>query len=190
MRTFIFILYAFIIALKGSFALAAGGGHAEDITFVGDWLPRLVNFGLLAAVLVFFLRTPTREFFKNRTAMIARSMQESKEAREHAVKALAEMEQKLKDLAAETDRMIDDARVRGEKDKQALVEEGRKVAEGIREQAASGIEVELQKAKAALAVEASLLAIDLAEGRIKDKMDKKDHERIMQEYISRVGGRG
>ena len=190
MRTFIFILYTVIILLQGSCALAADGGHAEDITFMGDWLPRLGNFGLLAAVLVFFLRTPTREFFKNRTDMIARSMQESKEARDHAVKALAEMERKLKDLAAETDRMVDDARVRGEKDKQALAEEGRKVAEGIRVQAASGIEVELQKAKAALVVEASLLAIDLAEGRIKDKMDKNDHERILKEYISRVGGRG
>ena len=47
---------------------------------------------------------------------------------------------------------------------------------------------EVEKAKTSLAVEASLLALNLAEGKIKKTMDKKDHERIMKDYISRVGG--
>ncbi len=116
-------------------------------------------------------------------------MQESKEARERAVAALAEMERKIKDLEAETGRMIADAQARGEKDKQALIEEGKKIAQDIQAQVKQGIEIEVQKAKTALAVEASLLSLDLAEGRIKEKISNQDHERIVKEYISKVGGR-
>ncbi len=168
---------------------AAHGGH-EEITFMGDWLPRLINFAIIATVVVYFTRKPIRDFFAARSADIAKAMQDSKETRERAVAALVEMERKIKDLEAETARMIADAQARGEKDKQALVEEGKKVAQEVQQQVKMGIDIEVQKARTALAVEASLLSLDLAEGRIKEKISGQDHERIVKEYITKVGGRG
>ena len=168
---------------------AAEGAH-ETITFMGDWLPRLVNFGIIAGVVVYFMRKPAQDFFKNRTAEIVKALQESKEARERAVAALAEMERKIKDLETETTRMVAEAQARSEKDKHALIEEGRKVAQDVQAQVKQGIAIELQKARTMLATEASLLSLDLAEGMIKEKISSKDHERIVKEYISNVGGRG
>jgi len=167
----------------------ASEGHEEAITFMGDWLPRLVNFAIIASVVVYFARKPIRDFFANRSAEIAKAMQESKETRERAVVALADMERKIKDMEAETGRMVADAQARSEKDRQALVEEGRKVAQDIQAQVKQGIDMELHKAKAALAAEASLLSLDLAESTIKEKISNQDHERIVKEYISKVGGR-
>ncbi len=178
--------------LAAGIALAsegAEGGH-EAITFMGDWLPRLVNFAIIAFVVVYFMRKPVRDFFANRTAEITKAMQESKEARERAVAALAEMERKIKDLEAETARLVADAQARGEKDRQALVEEGKRVAQDVQAQVKEGIEIEVQKAKSALAMEASLLSIDLAEGKIKEKISSQDHERIVKEYVAKVGGKG
>jgi len=166
---------------------AAEAGH-EEITFLGDWLPRLVNFAVIAFVVVYFLRKPARDFFANRSAEIGKAMQESKEARERAEAALVEMDRKVKEL--EADRMIADAQDRGEKDRQALVEEGKKVAADVQVQVKQGIDVELQKAKSALAVEASLLSLELAEGGIRKKIGHDDHERIVKEYIDKVGGKG
>jgi F-type H+-transporting ATPase subunit b len=186
------ILSALVSIVIGSVAYAseaAEGGH-EAITFVGDWLPRLVNFAIIAAVVIYFSRKPIRDFFANRSAEIAKAMQESKEARERAVAALAEMDRKIKDLEAETNRMIADAETRGEKDRAAIVDEGKKVAQEIQSQVKEGIDIEVQKAKTALAIEAALLSIDLAEGRIKEKISGQDHERIVKEYISKVGGNG
>jgi F-type H+-transporting ATPase subunit b len=168
---------------------AAHGGHEETLTFMGDWLPRLVNFAIIASVVVYFSRKPIRDFFANRSAEIAKAIQDSREARERAVAALADLEQKIKGMEAETGRMVADAQARGEKDKKTLVEEGRKVAQDVQAQVKQGIDSELSKAKAALAAEASLLALDLAEGRIKQKMNNQDQERIVKEYISKVGGR-
>ena len=168
---------------------AAEGAH-ETITFMGDWLPRLVNFAIIAGAVVYFMRKPAQDFFKNRTAEIVKALQESKEARERAVAALAEMERKIKDLETETTRMVAEAQARSEKDKHALIEEGRKVAQDVQAQVKQGIAIELQKARTMLATEASLLSLDLAEGMIKEKISSKDHERIVKEYISNVGGRG
>ncbi len=172
-----------------AFAEEAAHEGNEAITFMGDWLPRLVNFAIIASVVVYFGRKPVRDFFANRSAEIAKSMQDSHEARERAVAALADMERKIREMEAETGRLVADAQSRGEKDRQALVEEGRKVAQDVQAQVKQGIDMELHKAKSALAAEASLLSLDLAEGRIKEKISGQDHERIVKEYIAKVGGR-
>jgi F-type H+-transporting ATPase subunit b len=185
------VLFNLLTVLAASAAFAAEEGHgAEEYTFLGDWLPRIANFAILAVVLVVFLRKPVRDMFRNRSAEIAKSMQESRETRDRAVAALADMERKTREMEAETGRMIADAQARGEKDRQALIEESKNIVRDIQEQVKAGVAIEVQKAKADLAVEASLLAVDLAEGKIKDKIDKQDHERIVKDYIANVGGRG
>jgi len=184
-----YILLPSLSILVATAAFASGGGN-EQYTFMGDWLPRLANFAIIVGLLVYFLRKPVRDMFKNRTAEIAKAMEESREARERALAALAEMERKAREMDAETRAMVADAQVRGEKDKQALIEEGKKIVRDIQEQVKIGVDIEVQKAKADLAIEASRLAVDLAEGKIKDKITKQDHERIVKDYISSVGGRG
>lgn len=177
-----------LLATSSFASEAAEGGH-EAITFMGDWLPRLVNFAVIAAVVVYYGRKPIRDFFAARTAEIAKAMVDSRETRERAVAALAEMERKVREMEAETRSMVADAQARGEKDRQALSEEGKKVAQDVQVQVKQGIEIELQKAKSALATEASLLSLELAEGSIKSKISSQDHERIVKEYITKVGGR-
>ncbi len=183
------LLTVLFVSLSYASEAAEEGAH-ESTTFVGDWLPRIINFAIIAGVVVYFMRKPIRDFFANRSAEIAKAMQESKEARERAVAALAEMERKIKDLEAETSRLVAEAESRGEKDRAALVEEGKKLVQEIQGQVKEGIDIEVQKAKTALAVEAALLSIDLAEGKIKEKISGQDHERIVKEYISKVGGKG
>jgi len=185
-------LYGLSGVVHSSLALAqeeTGHGGEEAMTFLGDWLPRLVNFAIIAAVVVYLTKKPIRDFFKNRSTEIAKAMQESKEASERAVAALAEMERKIKELELETSKLIADAQARGEKDRLALIEEGKKAAQDIQAQAKQGIELEVMKAKATLTAEAALLSLDLAEGKIKDKIGKQDQDRIVKEYISKVGGK-
>lgn len=179
---------AFVAAL--AFAENEGHGGGEANTFLGDWLPRIINFAILAAALVYFARKPVRDFFASRTAAIAKSMEESKEARDRALGALADMERKVRDVGAETDRLIEETRTRGERDRQSLVDEGKKVVQDIQAQVKQGIDIEVQKARTALAVEASLLSLELAEGRVKKTINDQDHERIVKEYIAKVGGKG
>lgn len=172
-------------------AFASEAAHgAEEYTFMADWLPRLANFAIIVGLLVYFLRKPVRDMFRNRSAEIAKAMQESREARERAMAALTDMERKAREMEAETRTLIAEAQARGEKDRQALIEEGKKIVKDIQEQIKTGADIEVQKAKAELAVEAAVLAVDLAEGKIKGSITKQDHERIVNDYIANVGGRG
>jgi F-type H+-transporting ATPase subunit b len=180
-------IHTLTMIVASTVAMAAEEGPAEKMTFLGDWLPRLVNFSIIAAILIYFTRKPIRDFFKNRSAEIAKAMRESKEARERAIAALEAMDRKIKDLETETNKLIAEAQTRSEVDRQAIIEEGKKVVADIQTQVKQGIDIEVQKAKTALAVEAALLSIDLAEGRIKEKISSQDHERIIKEYIAKVG---
>ena len=172
-------------------AFASSGGHGDaQYTFMGDWLPLIANFAIIVGLLVYFLRKPVRDMFRTRTETIAKAMEESKDARERAVAVLADMERKVREMEAETRTLIAEAQTRGEKDRQALVEDGKRIAKEIQEQVRTGTDIEVQKAKAGLAAEAAVLAVDLAEGKIKSTIGKQDHERIVKEYISKVGGRG
>jgi F-type H+-transporting ATPase subunit b len=179
-----------IIGIAATASASEGGHGSEHYTFVADWLPLLVNFAIIVGLLVYFLRKPVRDMFRNRTETIAKAMDESKDARERAVAALADMERKMREMEAETRALVAEAQARGEKDRQALVEDGKRIAKEIQEQVRTGTDIEVQKAKAGLAAEAAVLAVDLAEGKIKSSIGKQDHERIVKEYISKVGGRG
>ena len=187
----LFFIFLFFITTMVSHAGEGSVNSAhEQITFIGDWLPRLINFVIIAAVVVYFSRKPIRDFFKNRSLDIAKAIQESKDAKERAVSDLAEMERKVKDFEVEMQKMISDAQARGEKDKLVLVEEGRKIVQEIQQQVKQNIEMEVRKAKDALATEASLLSINLAEGKIRESIRIEDQESIIKEYITKVGGKG
>ncbi len=189
MKRIISFIYSVAAILMSTLAIAEEEGHQEPMTFLGDWLPRLFNFAIIAGVLIYFTRKPIRDFFKNRSIDIAKAMEESREARERAVAALAALEQKIKDMEIEAGKLVSESQARGEKDRQALIEEGRKVAAEIQTQVKQGMDMEVQKAKTALAVEAAILSVDLAEGKIKEKISHTDHERIVKEYIAKVGGK-
>jgi F-type H+-transporting ATPase subunit b len=184
------VLLTFGVMIAATASASSGGHGAEEYTFMADWLPLLVNFAIIVGLLVYFLRKPVRDMFRHRTETIAKAMAESKEARERAVAALADVERKMREMEAETRALIAEAQARGEKDRQALIEEGKRLAKEIQQQVATGTDIEVQKAKAGLAAEAAALAVDLAEGKIKSSIGKQDHERIVKEYISKVGGRG
>lgn len=190
-KSFSILLTGIMGVVIAATAFASSSAHgAEEYTFMADWMPRLVNFAILAGALFYFLRKPVRDMFANRSASIAKAMEESRDARERAVAALADMERKTREMDAETRSLIAEAQARGEKDRQALIDEGRKIVKDIQEQIKTGTDVEVQKAKAQLAAEAAILAVDLAEGTIKTTIGKQDHERIVKEYVSKVGGRG
>ena len=111
-------MYTLATILASTAALAEEEGHAEPMTFMGDWLPRLVNFAIIAGVVIYFTRKPIRDFFKNRTADIAKAIQESKEDRERPVAALAEMKQKTNAFEEEAGQLITQASESGDQYRQ------------------------------------------------------------------------
>ncbi len=92
------------------------------------------------------------------------------------------MGQKDKEIEA----IINAARTDGEKEKALLSKEGERIGEGIMHQARENIGQEMRKARESLREEAVNLALELAEGKIKEKLKKEDQEKILTEYLKKM----
>lgn len=166
-----------------AFAAEAGGEHGGSIM---DWVWRIVNFAILVFILVKFLNKPLKNYLQQRKELIERSIKEAQEAKELAMKALAEVEERLKVKDKEIEEIISAAKSSGEKEKERLIEEGEKLKAKILEQARINIEYEVKRAKETIKAEAVDAAIHLAEEKIKSKMTKDDHERLLAESLKLI----
>ncbi|HMK55152.1 MAG TPA: ATP synthase F0 subunit B [Dissulfurispiraceae bacterium] len=171
-----------------SLVLAAEEGEHHG-TSVMDWVWKIVNFGILVGVLSYFLAKPIKEHLKLRRDLIEKSINEGREAKALAAKALAEVEERLKLKDKEVADIISSAVESGEREKARLIEEGEKLKVKIMEQAKTNIDFELKKAKEAIQAEAVEASIKLAEEKIKAKMTPQEQERLLKESIKLIEGK-
>ncbi len=166
-------------------AFAAGGAEHPEASLTG-WVSTIINFLVLFIILFFAARKPVREYFRKRTELIEKSIREAEEAKELARKSLEEVRERLKNTDREINEILEAAKKSGEKEKEALIAEGQEMKNKILEQARVNIEFELQKAKKAIKSEAALMAIELAEKQIKEKLGKEGQETLIDEYIRKL----
>ena len=174
-----------IVLASAAFA-SSGGGHESELK---DWIWPVINFSILAFILFYFGRKPVKEFFKNRTEMIEKSLKDASEAKELARKTLNEVQARFKNTDREMEDILNAARKSGEKEKEAIIAEGETLKVKIIEQAKANIDFELQKAKEQIKSDASLLALELAETQIKEKLGKKEQETLIDDYINKLEGK-
>lgn len=181
-----FLVFTIHCALFSAAFAAEGGGHGETHFTYKDWLWPVINFGVLLFILIFFARKPFSEFFKNRTALIEKSLKEAKEAKELAQKTLDEVRGRLKNTDKEIEQIVEAARRSGEKEKEILIAEGEHLRKKIIEQAKANIDFELQKAKETIKSDAAILALELAEKQLKERLGQKEQEALIDDYIKRL----
>jgi F-type H+-transporting ATPase subunit b len=181
-----FIILGFNLLFVTSTFAAGGGGHGETHFTWKDWLWPVVNFSILLLVLYFAGRKPFAAYFKGRTAMIEKSLKEATEARELAQKTLDEVRSRHKNTDQEIEQIIEAARKSGEKEKEAIIAEGERLKKKIVEQAKANIDFELQKAKETIKSDAALMALELAEKEIREKLGQKEQESLIDDYVKRL----
>lgn len=168
----------------------ASGAEAEGKSHIMEWVWKVVNFGILVFILVKFLGKPLKNFLKQRTELIQKTLDEARQARELAEKALREVEEKLKGKDKEIEGIISSARQSGQKEQEFLISEGERLSKKIIEQAKVNIDFELKKAKEAIKAEAVELAMELAEKKLKDKLTPEEQEKLLEESLSKLEVRG
>jgi F-type H+-transporting ATPase subunit b len=184
------ILALFLLNLIYASIAFCSSGEEGHTSLFWDYFWKIVNFGVLAAILVIFARKPLQSFFKQRTEMIAKTLKEAKEAKELAQKALQEAEERFKTKDKEIEEILSASKRSGEQEREKIIEESNRLKEKIFEQAKVNIEYELKHAKEAIKAEAVEIAMELAEKKIKDKLTKTDQEKLLEESLTKIGGKG
>ena len=152
------------------------------------WVSLVVNFVLVAALLVVFLKSPMATFFRERTAGIQKSMEEARRASEEAGRRLSEIEARLARLDGETAEMRATADREAGKDEEAA----RAAAEEAKVKIVQGAEQEIaaaaRLARGELKSYAAELAVALAEKKI--EVSAATDRALVREFVDQLGEDG
>ena len=186
--TFAFCLLPFAFA---SYALGSSGGEeGGQASLWKGYMWQIINFGILVFILFKFGKKPIQNFLQKRTELIEKTLNEAKEAKEAATKALKEVEERLKVKDSEIEAIMSAAKKSGEHERDSIIEESARLKEKILEQAKTNIDFELKHAKEVLKAEAVELAMELAEKKLKDKLTKDEQEKLLEDSLMKIGGKG
>lgn len=168
---------------------AVAEGHtAERQHEAGIWplVAKLLNFAILAGVLVYFLRSPLGRYFGDRSDQIRSDLVRAAEMREQATSQLADIDRRLQALPQE----ITALRARGAEEVAAEEARIRDAAGAERhrllEQTRREIDMQLRIARRELMREAAALAVGVAERRIARDITPEDQTRLVDRYLSQV----
>ena len=175
-----------------SWALAAGALAAEEPGEHAAASPMLIvyhAFGLavLIGVLVYFARAPIQTFMRDRSDTLRRQLETAKQALERAEATNREANARLTRLADENEALVRDAAQQAEIEKTRAIERARAAAERVREEARRSADQEIERARAELQSEAARLATSLAGEIVRQNLNAQDEERLLSEFVERVG---
>lgn len=189
-RTLLIILLTVIVLSISSLVLASEAGGEGHTPLWKDYMWKIINFGILVLILWKFAKKPLQNFLRQRSELIEKTLNEAKEAKEAAQKALQEVEERLKIKDKEVETIISASKKAGEEERERLIAEGYKLKEKILQQAKTNIEFEVKNAKELIKAEAVELAMELAEKKLKEKLTKEEQERLLEDSLIKIGGRG
>lgn len=179
-----------LVLVLASLAAASGGGgehHVDSGVLVKDFIYRCVNFALMAGLLGYLLSKPIRNGLAGRREGIEKAMQEAQAARAEAEAKFAEYDSKLTKAAAEIEEMSAAIRRESELERDRILVNARDMAEKIKQEAERAADNEVARARAELRSEASRLAIALAEELLSKNISGDDQQRLVNEYMTKVG---
>ncbi|MBN1380655.1 MAG: ATP synthase F0 subunit B [Deltaproteobacteria bacterium] len=181
------ILAVMTLLLVSAFVYASGGGEGghDDKGWAGfAW--STLNFIILIGFLYWLGANKIKEFFSGRRENLRISLDEAIAAKEEAEKKYQELSEKLDKATGEITDIAEMIRTQGEAEKERIIEDAKKAAEKIREDAQRRVEQEFKKASNQLRAEAVALSVEVAEDILKKNITLEDHENIVRDYLDKV----
>ncbi|MBD1399886.1 F0F1 ATP synthase subunit B [Pelovirga terrestris] len=176
-----------LVVLSCGTAMAAGDAHVDSGVLLKDFLYRLLNFSIVVAILVYFLKKPIGNALSGRRDDIEKALAEAKKVKEEAEAKFAEYDKKLNQATQEIAAISASIRKEAEMEKQKIIENAREQAVKIEQDAEKAAALEVAKARLSLQQEAVQLAVGVAEDLLKKNFTKDDDSRLIDEYMQKVG---
>jgi F-type H+-transporting ATPase subunit b len=185
-------LVATVALVFGLAALAYASGdagnaeHAEHALNWKDFLFRVVNFLLVAGVIIKLAGKKITGFFRGRVTQIENQMTDLDTRKADAAKRLADIETSISNLAAEKAAIEQEYRRQGEALRDSIVAAAEVKAKQIREQAVSTATAEAKIAVEKIRAEMADAVVDAAKAMLEKKLSAKDQEKLVDEYLTKV----
>ncbi len=181
--------FAWIAAETAEAAEAAGPENPilpdiAEIVFGG--LAFLIVFGVLAK----FAFPALNKMLDERTAKIQGEMEKAESTRVEADTVLAEYRSQLTGARDEANRIIEEARKTAEQLRRDIQAKAEQEAQATVSRAQEEIRAERDRVFQELRGQVGEIAVELAGRVVGESLDKKAHERLIDEYIDQVAASG
>ena len=141
----------------------------------------------MVLVLGKFAWGPLLDGLQKREQFIRDSLRDAKRDRDEAAERLEELTAKLNAARAEASEIVDEGRRDAEVVRQKIEEDSRKAAQEMVDRARQEIDLAKQEAIRELYRSSASLATDIAARIVGRELTAKDHERLLQESIDKLG---
>ncbi len=149
---------------------------------------RVMNFAALLVILIKFVKKPLADALKGRQQGIAAEFEDLETRRADAERNYKEYEARLAGIDDELKSMVEKAIAQGQVEKARIIEEANRAAEGIKRQAEMAVQNEIAEAKRRLKTEIAEQAAIMAEAIIKKNLQDTDQNKLVEDYLTKLGG--
>lgn len=186
-KLFTAFLSFLVVALYAGVVIASGGeGEHDGKSKLIDLGWKTFNFLILVGFLYWLLAAKIKAFFVDRRKDIKETLENTATQKTEAEKKYRDYAEKIDKASAEIDNIFEMIKAQGVAEKQKIIDDAKKVAQKMKEDAQARIEQELQKASVQLRGEAVALSVKMAEDILKRNITEKDHETMIKEYLDKV----
>jgi len=165
---------------------AAEEGHGEHVPSISDLVFPVINFLLFVFILYRYVIPTVRDALRQRREKITLALEEAKRAKEEAERLRQDYEQKLAGLAAEQEKIREQALEAAERERGRIVEEARQMAERVKSEVQQIAQREVEEARRTLRQEAANQAVRMATELLKSRLAQADHRRFVQDLVTEV----
>lgn len=186
-----FLLSSALLVIAGCAAFPETAFAAEESQPWGIWLSvgRMFNLLLVVTLLVVIARKPLSKFFAGRSDAIREQLAEARKARADAEARLAEVQSRMSRLDDELKEIADTAEKEAQDEYAKMLAQAEQDAGRIVERSRQEIEGMTRAAQQELRLHAAELSVALAEEKIQNEISGDDHERLLNRFVSKLGGK-
>lgn len=130
---------------------------------------------------------PITKFIEDRKSKIQSDINQAKTLNAEAEKIKSEYETRMAEAKEESQKILADARARGEELKNEIVSEAKQEAEGIKSRARKDIERERAAAFESVKSETGDMALLIASRIMEQEINVENQERLVDQFINEVG---
>ncbi len=185
---FITVFISCLIAAT-AFGAEQGGHGGEGGTSAAAWMDfmwRCINLILFLFIIYKLAGKRIKDFFSSRREQIYSELHDLEKRKADAEKELKKVEDSIANIDQEKQEILDQARAQGEVLKQQIIEKAYEEAERIKQQAERKAKQEMQQAIDEIRAEMADKVIESAEKMITKRLTKKEHEKLIDNYLTKV----
>jgi len=146
-----------------------------------------LNFSIFLGLLIFFLKVPAAQFFRDRQEELRRLLAQSEQDRLEGEKQIQELQMKMEGLRSELTQVLARAEQDANREKEMIIQSAKDEAAKLFAQSERDIAQQTQQAQEELKTLAAELALGLAQDKIQKQLKTHGQSEAIDRAISHLG---